>query len=307
MQKIAHCPILQNDYLEAMARQLYDYWFVQFDFPDKNGKPYKSSGGKMVWNEKLKKEIPFGWDVQMLKSILVDEPLIQINPYEQPDKVFKHLSFPSYDACGSYYEEKGESIRSNKTVVKSDYVLAAKLNPWIKRIVWGIDEENLICSTEFVVLCPNNKTIKPYLFELVNQASFIDYCTTSSTGTSHSQRRVKPDIMKMYRFPYNEEIAVAFSKVLMPIIEKTITSIDQLRTLTKQRDELLPLLMNGQVSVRQLNNHLSERGALIFRNIASFATQSVFQNCLHEVVCCKVQGCFQDLASAFGSVVCCFG
>lgn len=86
----------------------------------------------MVWNEKLKKEIPFGWDVQMLKSILVDEPLIQINPYEQPDKVFKHLSFPSYDACGSYYEEKGESIRSNKTVVKSDYVLAAKLNPWIK-------------------------------------------------------------------------------------------------------------------------------------------------------------------------------
>ncbi len=241
-----------------MARQLYDYWFVQFDFPDENGKPYKSAGGKMVWNEKLKKKIPFGWDAPMLKSILIEEQLIQINPYVQPDKVYKHLSFPSYDACGSYYEEKGECIRSNKTVVKSDYVLASKLNPWIKRIVWGLDEENLICSTEFVVLCPNNKTIKPYLFELVNQASFIDYCTTSSTGTSHSQRRVKPDIMKLYQFPYNEEIAVAFSKVLMPMIEKTITSIDQLRTLAKQRDELLPLMMNGQVSVRLLNNHFAE-------------------------------------------------
>lgn len=50
-----------NQNLEAMAKQLYDYWFVQFDFPDKNGKPYKSSGGKMVWNEKLKREIPEGW------------------------------------------------------------------------------------------------------------------------------------------------------------------------------------------------------------------------------------------------------
>ena len=52
-----------NHNLEAMAKQLYDYWFVQFDFPDEEGKPYKSSGGKMVWNEKLKREIPQGWEV----------------------------------------------------------------------------------------------------------------------------------------------------------------------------------------------------------------------------------------------------
>ena len=52
-----------NDNLEAMAKQLYDYWFVQFDFPDENGRPYKSSGGKMVWNEKLKREIPKEWNV----------------------------------------------------------------------------------------------------------------------------------------------------------------------------------------------------------------------------------------------------
>ena len=262
-----------NQNLEALAKQLYDYWFVQFDFPDENGKPYKSSGGKIVWNEKLKKDVPFGWDAKMLKDILTEEDLKQINPYAKPNKVYKHLSFPSYDACGSYFEEKGESIRSNKIVVKQEYVLAAKLNPWIKRIAWGIDKEDLICSTEFVVLCPNNEAIKPYLFELVNQTSFIDYCTTSSTGTSHSQRRVKPDIMKLYQFPYNEDVAVAFSQILKPIIEKSITSIDQIRALTKQRDELLPLLMNGQVTLNSDLLHKSSKTILqqfnIYLRIAS--------------------------------------
>ena len=58
-----------NDNLEAMAKQLYDYWFVQFDFPNEEGKPYKSSGGKMVWNDKLKREIPEGWSSLMIGEI----------------------------------------------------------------------------------------------------------------------------------------------------------------------------------------------------------------------------------------------
>ena len=70
MQKITSSPIPQNDYLAAMARQLYDYWFVQFDFPDENGRPYKSSGGKMVWNEQLKREIPEGWKVARLSDYI---------------------------------------------------------------------------------------------------------------------------------------------------------------------------------------------------------------------------------------------
>ena len=63
-----------NHYLEEMAKQLYDYWFVQFDFPDANGKPYKSSGGKMVWNETLKRVIPEGWEVLPIGDILDKYP-----------------------------------------------------------------------------------------------------------------------------------------------------------------------------------------------------------------------------------------
>ena len=147
---------------------------MQFDFPNEEGKPYKSSGGKMVWNEKLKKEIPLKWDVKMLKDITNDNNIKQVNPQLQPNKSYKHLSFPSYDTVGSYYEEKGENIRSNKIIVKDNYVLAAKLNPWIKRIAWGTNDEDLICSTEFVVLQPTNSSIKAYLYELLNKDSFID-------------------------------------------------------------------------------------------------------------------------------------
>ena len=243
-----------NQNLEALAKQLYDYWFVQFDFPDENGRPYKSSGGAMVWNDGLNKYIPNYWNVLKLSDLLREDRVKQINPQDNPNKVFRHLSFPSLDACGSFYEEKGENIKSNKIVVKDEYVLAAKLNPWIKRIAWGTTDEDLICSTEFVVLNPYDKNLKAFLFLLVNQKPFIDYCTSSSTGTSHSQRRVKPDIMKLYKFPYNEKVAQEFSKQVLPIIEITKKNNEQNRELAMQRDKLLPLLMNGQVS---LNSDLS--------------------------------------------------
>ena len=214
----------------------------------------------MVWNDILNKYIPSYWNVIQLDEILSDQKVRQINPQDTPEKMFKHLSFPSLDTYGCYYEEKGEEIKSNKIVVKDEYVLASKLNPWIKRIAWGSAEDDLICSTEFVVLNPYDKHIKPFLYYLVNQDSFIDYCTASSTGTSHSQRRVKPDIMKMYKFTYDKEIAIKFSERIQSIVEITRKNILQNLELTKQRDELLPLLMNGQVTVNpDLSDNKSDK------------------------------------------------
>lgn len=243
------CNKKQNDLLEKMAKQLYDYWFVQFDFPDENGKPYKSSDGTMVYNEKLKRDIPEGWEVTTLSKILQDDTSRQINPQDTPDRIFKHLSFPSLDSCNSYKEEAGSEIRSNKIVVKENYVLASKLNPWIKRIAWGTNDENLVCSTEFVVMIPNTEALKGYLFTLLNQTAFIDYCTVSSTGTSHSQRRVNPDIMKQYSFPYDESVTLKFSEIISAYIEQQQQNIKQNRELVAVRDSLLPLLMTGQATL----------------------------------------------------------
>jgi len=90
---------------------------------------------------------------------------------------------------------------------------------------------------------------------LAKSAKFIEYCTQGATGTSHSHRRINPELMMKYEFPYNSEIAMKFSIFIENIIEQLHTNITQLKVLTKQRNELLPLLINGQVSV---NSDLSD-------------------------------------------------
>lgn len=238
-----------NEVLEKMAKQLYDYWFVQFDFPDENGKPYKSSGGKMVYNEALKREIPDGWEVKKLSDITHDN-MKSINPSDTPNVVFKHFSIPAFDTCENYAEELGETIKSSKNIPTSEDVLVSKLNPWTSRVIWGIDDDHVICSTEFVSLAPNEKEDKGYIYMLAKTLPFMNYCTKASTGTSHSHRRVNPEIMKMYVFPYNKEVVRQYSTIVSECIEKTIVNKSESLRLTSIRDFLLPMLMNGQVTIK---------------------------------------------------------
>ena len=119
-----------NHYLEAMAKQLYDYWFVQFDFPDENGKPYKSSGGKMVWNEKLKREIPEEWTNCTLDYFLTIKN----------GKDYKHLGFGEYPVYGS----GGEMRRVNDFLYNGESVLMPRkgtLNNilYVNEAFWSVD------------------------------------------------------------------------------------------------------------------------------------------------------------------------
>ena len=237
-----------NQNLEAMAKQLYDYWFVQFDFPNKDGKPYKSSGGEMVWNEKLKRMIPKEWtnaNIYQLASISKET----VNPQAQSNELFKHYSLPEYDKTGTYAEEYGIDIQSAKFTVTNNCILVSKLNPWTSRVICGNRESNQICSTEFVVWNPASMKTKGFLFMLAKSAKFIEYCTQGATGTSHSHRRINPELMMKFDFSYNSEIAIKFSRLIENIIGKLHDNIAQLKILTKQRDELLPLLMNGQITI----------------------------------------------------------
>lgn len=236
-----------NRNLEELAKQIYDYWFVQFDFPNEEGKPYKSSGGKMAFNPILKREIPEGWEVKKLCNLAK----IQKNQIEPEAEVeYKHYSLPSFDECESYSIEKGDNIFSDKFLVGSGNLLISKLNPWTDRTVWVDNVENAICSTEYVVLKQDDKFIQSYLYQIAHTQSFIDYCTSCSTGTSHSHRRVNPDLMVGYTVPYNKEIVETFGKTIYPIILKKLNIQRENRELVKLREELLPMLMNGQVEVK---------------------------------------------------------
>lgn len=241
-----------NDNLEAMAKQLYDYWFVQFDFPNEEGKPYKSSGGAMVWNEKLKREIPQGWSGVSLKDLALTSRNA-ITPVE--NEVYQHFSIPSFDACGSYSLDNGSDIKSDKFVLQKGQLLVSKLNPWFNRVVWVPKGTNMIGSTEFVVLNPNNESESGYIYSAIKSPKFIAYCSQAATGTSHSQRRVSPDVLMAFKVVYEQGVVQKYGCLIEKIQKQQAELLSEIAILTKQRDELLPLLMNGQASV---NYHLSD-------------------------------------------------
>lgn len=237
-----------NAELEAMAKTLYDYWFVQFDFPDANGNPYKSSGGKMVYNATLKRDIPEGWKVTTLASVT---PISNdsLNPADFPEKEFKHFSIPVFDATNTYGLERGDSIGSNKFTVLGTDLLVSKLNPWFSRVIYAMDEEDQICSTELVVWrCPT-ENLKNFLYLIAISPQFIAHCVQSATGTSNSHKRVNPKVMMRFDLPYKKEIAEDFGARISSIVKKLIISRRENQQLAQLRDWLLPLLMNGQVTV----------------------------------------------------------
>ena len=238
---------LINDNLEAMAKQLYDYWFVQFDFPNEEGKPYKSSGGAMVWNEKLKREIPKGWSGVSLKDLAVTSRNA-ITPVE--NEVYQHFSIPSFDACGSYSLDNGSDIKSDKFVLQEGQLLVSKLNPWFNRVVWVPRGTNMIGSTEFVVLNPNNKSESGYIYSVIKSPKFVAYCSQAATGTSHSQRRVSPDVLMAFKVAYEPDVVQKYGCFMENIQKRQAELLSETATLTKQRNEFLPLLMNGQISIQ---------------------------------------------------------
>lgn len=239
-----------NQKLEAIAKRLYDYYFVQFDFPNKNGHPYKTTGGPMTYNETLKREIPVGWEVKQICDIASFEKE-SVRPSDNPNIEYKHFSIPGYDECGSYVLETGESILSDKFKVSETDILVSKLNPWTSRVIWGESQEHQICSTEFVVMKLHELKEKGFLYSLVKQPSFIDYCTRGSSGTSHSHRRVNPEYMMDYIFAYDKDAVQCFSAIVSRYSLMMMKNLRENRRLTALRDKLLPLLMNGQVIVRR--------------------------------------------------------
>ena len=216
-----------NQNLEAMAKQLYDYWFVQFDFPNEEGKPYKSSGGEMVWNEKIKREIPIGWDNCTLKDFLTIKN----------GRDHKYLSEGLYPVYGS----GGEMRRVNEYLYKGESVLMPRkgtLNNimYVDESFWTVD--TMFYSEMKVLNCAK------YIFFAIKDIDFTRW--DSGTGvpsmtasTLYNLPMIKPNIDLLKRF----------DKAITPIFYKMKQIRVEYEVLTKQRDELLPLLMNGQVSV----------------------------------------------------------
>lgn len=232
--------------LEAMAKLLYDYWFVQFDFPDENGKPYKSSGGKMVWNDELKREIPAGWEVKCISDI---GTLDQNSVWPNNDMVYSHYSIPAFDDSHMPVREEGSVIESNKYIIPENCVLVSKLNPQFKRI-WLIikPQENAICSTEFLPIKAGNIGIN-YLYEVVNSDAFSVHLSQKASSSTGSRKRIDPENCMAFQFASDNRIAKLYNSTVASLIEQANQIPLENQQLASLRDFLLPVLMNGQVKV----------------------------------------------------------
>ena len=241
-----------NKTLEEMAQALFKRWFVDFEFPNEEGQPYKSSGGEMVESEV--RMIPKGWDIATLDNIcsLMTK---SVKPFENPEVLYEHFSLPACDEGKLPVMEFGNQISSNKYMINNSCILISKLNPATKRIWDPVCKENSICSTEFMVYQPKNSGIKPFCYELINSDRFTEYLLCNVTGSTGSRQRVQPKLTLKYPFVIsNSYLVEEFSSLVKPMHDKIKVNIEENRILKKTRDTLLPKLMSGEIRVSDLKS-----------------------------------------------------
>ena len=246
-----------NQNLEAMAKQLYDYWFVQFDFPNEEGKPYKSSGGKMVWNEMLKREIPENWhsdNICLIADILSGgTPSKQINEYWNCGHI---PFFGPTDYNGSMFQlqtadkitESGLQHCSSSLFEENTIIITARGSIGKLVIVGTPMAMNQSCYA----LKSKNEEYE-YLYFLTIQ--LIESLKAKGSG-SVFKSIIASDIENTMLCVANKEIISLFCDKVSTVMKQIKKNTQEMIHLTKQRNELLPLLMNGQVSV---NSDLSLR------------------------------------------------
>ena len=221
-----------NQNLEAMAKQLYDYWFVQFDFPDEKGKPYKSSGGKMVWNETLKREIPKDWDVRTIKDFM---------------RIFTGKKDVSKAIPGEYkfFSCAPEPITSNEYLYDGYAILVSGNGSYTGRVSFYKGKFDLYQRTYACVLDENSHDISFYYYTL----KYLFQPIYSGGRHGSSIPYIVLGDLADFNFAYNVKVKELFINTVKSMFDEQLSKQREIEELIKQRDKLLPLLMNGQVSV----------------------------------------------------------
>lgn len=245
-----------NDNLEAIAKQLYDYWFVQFDFPNEEGKPYKSSGGAMVWNDKLKREIPKGWYAENICKIA--NILSGGTPSKAVDEYWNNGTIPFFgptDCNGSVFQIKTADHITQKglehcasSLFEEGIVIITARGSIGKLVIVGTP----MAMNQSCYALQSKEGEYEYLYFLTTQ--LID-CLKAKGSGSVFKSIIASDIEHSTLCVATENVVSDFCKKVKPLFEKLKANTIEIAELTKQRDELLPLLMNGQATV---NYHLSD-------------------------------------------------
>jgi len=257
-----------NTELEAMAKTLYDYWFVQFDFPNNDGKPYKSSGGKMVYNEVLKREIPKGWEVKKLSECI--EKIIDYRG-RTPKKLESDWSEKKDDIIAlSAKHVKGGKLVNLEAANRVDGNLYSK---WMKE---ELKEGDILMTSEapcgefFYLIGDTKYCLSQRLFAMRANSEIIHHSCLYfelSAGNGYSQIMGKVSGSTVFGIRQDElrtvnvlvpakELQQSFEEKVIPIYQKIRINEKQNQELAQLRDWLLPMLMNGQVTVGEVEEKM---------------------------------------------------
>ena len=243
-----------NDNLEAVAKLLYDYWFVQFDFPDDEGRPYKSSGGEMVWNEGLKREIPKGWmvgnmiDFADIKNGATPSTadkanyggdIVWVTPKDLSDQKFKFIYYCERNITQAGFDSCSTSMLPIDSVLMSSRAPIGLVS---------IAKHDVCTNQGFKSFVPHDLNDSTYLYYYIKH--HIKQIEQLGSGTTFKE--VSRDDLR--RFPIliigKKQVYSQWVSLQKEIANKQFALTQEIRNLTKQRDEFLPLLMNVQATIK---------------------------------------------------------
>ena len=241
----------QIETLENLVKTTYDYWFVQFDFPNKEGKPYKSSGGKMVWNEELKREIPEGWNICKLKD-LENEIITGKTPSTKHEEYYgRDIPFITIGdirnnmyivSTSQYLSVLGASTQQNKFIPENSLCVSCIATVGLIGISVRKAQTNQQINS---VICKNKSTVHYLYFYLRDY--FVNSSAVKSGNTFANMNKQEFSNISIL---FNPKLIDFFFLKTASIFEKIKKLSIENSVLIKQKEFLLPLLMNGQVQIR---------------------------------------------------------
>lgn len=246
-----------NAKLEQIAKRLYDYWFVQFDFPNAVGKPYKASGGKIEYNKVLKREIPAGWEVKCVSDVIepIERGISYTSEEIKNESGIPMLNLACFDKQGEYRsgEFKFFSGKATDKVYPFEMFIACtdmtQNADIIGRPIFAPTEyKEYVYSMDLAKITPKSIS-KMYLYYTLRTEFYHKYIKPFASGTNVKHLNINGT--ERYTIPIpSKDIFEKFEIIVKPIKEKQQNCLKEIKKLTALRDKLLPLLINGQVEVK---------------------------------------------------------
>lgn len=244
-----------NAELEAMAKLIYDYWFVQFDFPDSDGKPYISSGGKMVYNEELKREIPEGWTVDSLGDLGEFKNGVNYDKSSLGGTLCPIINVRNISASSFFIQNKDLDVVSlsqnnadTYSIDSEDILIARSGIPGATRLVSGLDKNTIFCG--FAIRYQlQDSTLKLKVFFFLKDLEKSIQSGSGGTILKNVNQATLKDLL--FALPNKEDLVNSFNEIISPIFDRINLVQKENNQLTELRDWLLPMLMNGQLVVQK--------------------------------------------------------